>query len=159
MTEEGFDATNMNTLWLQNIFENLHNLEEMERLSREGVSNLVDYANLPEKERETMISSLQYKNLKMLVSEMYLLLTDIVPVVRKEFHKEKKQFLDSVNKRIREKELFIHSPVNQKLKRVIKIELKPFFYITLEIMASMREDIIQEIASLLYVKQEAVRYA
>lgn len=154
MNEEGFDSTNINPLWLRNIYENLHNLEELERLSREGVPNLVEYANIPEQEREKTIAYLQYKNLRSMVSEMYLLLTDLVPVIKKDFYDQKKLFLDKLRKKINQKEFFIHAPVNQKLKKVISVKLKPIFDDTVDIMCLMRKDIIEEIASLLYVKQE-----
>jgi len=154
MQEASFDSGNINTLWLHNIYENLHNLEEQERLSREGVSTLVDYANLPKQERESIIADLQYKNLKMMVSETYLLLTDILPVVNEDFHTKKKKFLDGVSKHINDKRLFLHSPVNQKTKTIIKIELKPLFYETLTIITDLRQDIIKELSHLLYVKHE-----
>ncbi len=72
MEERQFEATNISDLWLKNIFENVKNLESMERLAREGCVSLLEFAQMDSR----MLPEIQYKNLKMMISEIELLLSE-----------------------------------------------------------------------------------
>lgn len=152
--ETQFETTNINTLWLMNIFENLKNLEEMERLAREGVNSLMDFAQIHPRQRELEIPELKYKNLKMMVSEMYLLLTDLQPVTSEEFNARLKKVLDKINDTMDNRKLFLHEPYNQREDRIHKKELTKFYFDTLRVLHFMRKDIIKEISPILYLKED-----
>lgn len=152
MDQPDFKTANINMLWLQNIFENLKNLEYMERIAREGTDSLIDYIKVPEQDRSRYFAAIQYKNLKMMISEMFLLLADLQPVITSQFYKEIKESLDKLQESITEERKFIKSYFSQVSKSVYKAELTTNFDVMLKIVSSMRSRIIKEISHLLFVE-------
>ena len=146
-------AKNISDSWLQNIYENLKNLEYMERLAREGCASVFDYAQIPIRMREMFIVDVQYKNLTLMANEFSLLLTDIGPICKKEFKNKLISKIDLIIERVKYKKDFVYAPVNTKGRVIHSRLLKPFF-ITLQILTETRREIINEIAPSLFVGKQ-----
>lgn len=153
MENQEFDSTNINTLWLNNIYENLKNLEQMERITREGCSSIMDYLQIPQEQRGHVIGDTQYKNLRFIVTEINLLLTDLTPVMNKTKIEEFRQMLNKIEDVIHIRYLFLEEPTYTS-NRIKTSTLKPFFWETLGFLMKMRVGIIGEIAHLLFVDKK-----
>lgn len=144
---------NINAIWLQNIYENIKNLEMLERLAREGCNSLLDYLQMPFEQRDLIIGDLQYKNLRFIITEIYLLLSDLTPVLKdielNNFYKA----LDKMKTIIEDRTLFLDEPrlANKRLKYSHPTE---FFYLTLDFLHQLKINIIRSISHILYIKEE-----
>ena len=145
---------NISQLWLQNIYENLKNLENMERLAREGCESVFDYVQIPIRIRNKVVAEAQYKNLRLMVSEMILLLTDITPICKKEFIKGVSDMVHLIKARITHRKDFISTPINQTKGKLTDSKLLNSFYITLEKITDLRIKVIKEISPTLFVGQD-----
>lgn len=154
MEKGEYESTNINSLWLDNIYENLKNLEALERYAREGCASLFDYLQIPEGSREVIIGDTMYKNLKFIVTELNLLLTDLTPVIEKEKLKEFREKLNTVGHAVQNKSIFVKDVRNASRNTILSSNVTDFFYDTLEYLTKMRIDVITEIAPILYVRDE-----
>lgn len=154
MDENEFKSTNINSLWLENIYENLKNLEQLERLAREGCSSLFDYFQTSETQRRIVFADLQYKNLRFIVTEINLLLTDLTPVIEKNKLEYFRIAIRKVEEAINERKLFINEKFSATRNGIISSNVTNFFHETLNYLTEMRIKIIKEIAPILYVQDE-----
>jgi hypothetical protein len=140
-------SANINGLWLQNIYENLKKLEENMRLAREGCNSVLEYLQLYNIPRSSL-NDIRYKNLRLIITELSLLVTDLLPVIKKsdEYYESIKQ-LDQL---IDNKNLFIKetSNLDGELKSSI---VTPFFKATLDQADNIRRKIIIDIGNILYM--------
>lgn len=148
-----FESTNINALWLQNIYENLKNLEFHERLAREGCNSIIEYIQMPYDKRNIFLSEVQYKNLRFIITEINLLLTDLSPVVNEKELEEYRKQLDNLERVINLRKLFIREIYSSIKKEITKSEMTPFFLETVGFVTKLRVNIIKSIAHLLYVQQ------
>lgn len=153
--ENEFEATNINSLWLMNVFENLKNLERMQRLAKEGCSSVMEYLSLPIAEKELIIADVQYKNLRFIVGEIDLLLTDLTPVIEEKKIEKFRENLSKVVQIMNNRKLFVHEPYSQSKKQIITRNLRPLFYDTLQYLTQLKVEIIKEISHILYVKGQS----
>lgn len=153
MEGQEYESTNINTLWLQNIYENLKNLEYMERIAREGCSSILEYLQIPLENQQQILQDTQYKNMKFMVTEMNLLLTDLTPVLDKEKIKEFRKHLHALETGVNNKALFVDEAYSFTKRKITSSSMTPLFYETISFITNMRVNIINEMASLLYVKK------
>lgn len=148
-----YESTNINSLWLNNISENLKNLEMLERLAGEGCVSIMDYLQMPIETREIIMADTMYKNLKLIPREMSLLITDLIPVIsedkKEEFDRKIKGVLQNINTR----GLFIRD-IRQDSNGQVMSKVTDFYYDTFYYLVSLRRDIIKEISHILYVKSD-----
>ncbi len=150
-----FESTNISEKWNENIYENIRNLENMERLAREGCNSILEYSQLASNPNaHIIIKEIQYKNLNMMLSEMQLCLVDIKSIIDTDFYKEIRKITDGINKFINKRELFITENFDTTKGRIISMDLNPMFYNVLEKLCDLRERIIFEISPILFVKKE-----
>lgn len=145
-----FESTNINGLWLQNIFENLKNLENLQRVANEGCTSLMDYMQLTQQQRDIFLADTQYKNLRYIVTEIELLLTDLTPVLRDKADEYRNQ-LDLVKKDIDVASLFITEQVSED-HRIMYRKVTPYFWETIKYLTKLKIEIIKAISKLLYVE-------
>lgn len=150
---QSFESTNINSLWLNNIFENLKNLEMMERNAREGCQGIMEYLMIPHEQRRAIISDTQYKNLRMMISEIHLLLTDLSPVIDDTKLKEFNSRLELVKESTKERKNFIKETYSLN-KTLVSSSLSELFEPSLEYVSELKREIIKEISHLLYIKEE-----
>jgi len=152
--DTSLETSNINSLWLQNIYENLKNLESMERLAYEGCNSVLEYAQIPYEYRPIQIADIQYKNLKSIISEMRLLLTDLTPTIDSKIIEKYKGIIDKITPIINTKRLFINEIYSSEKARVINSKTTPFFDTTLAFLSGIRANIIKDIEHILYIKEE-----
>lgn len=153
-----FETTNISTLWNKNIFENVKNLEEMERLAREGCQSILQFIQMDPNTIHLILPEIQYKNLKMMVSEIGLLLSDLSPVVDETFYKEIELELAKYKIQILTKKFFIVD-IKEQLKvtkkpKILNKYLTNEFYNLLEKVSDLKVKIIKKIAPILFVEKK-----
>lgn len=155
MEKQEFETTNISDLWLRNIFENVKNLENMERLAREGCSSILEFAQMSRQDQIFMISEIQYKNLKMMTSEIILLLSDISSIIDNKKYKKYKKTIEKIDSVIHNRKLFILESWNRTRSphRLISKSLTKHFNKFLEFISSLKIEIIEEISPMLFVKK------
>lgn len=152
MESNTFETTNINALWLQNIYDNLKNLEMLERLAREGCSQIYDYFQMSEYERIKTISDVQYKNLSFLITEMHLLLSDLTPVIEENKLNDFRNSLESIEQIIGKRTLFVKDIYSASHSSVTHSSVTPFYWQTLRFISRLKIQLVKEIAPILYIK-------
>ena len=146
--EEFTTTANINEKWLTNIYENIKNLEDYERLVREGCKSLLDFMNIPERNRPIVIGLTQFKNLKFIITEFQLLLGDLTPVLKSSDKYDK--VLDNIERALQTERLFIRTRTNVN-NEVIEVVPTEFFYQTLKTLHGLKRDLFKEIKHILYI--------
>lgn len=150
-----FESTNISEKWMENIYENIRNLENMERLAREGCNSILEYAQLASNPNaHIIIKEVQYKNAKMMLSELQLLLTDIRIIVGETFYGKIKEVIDGLEKFIQKRELFVIENFDTTKGRIISMDLTPMFFKVLKKLCDLRGRVIFEISGTLFLKKE-----
>lgn len=141
-------SANINTLWLQNIYENLKKLEENMRLAREGCNSVLEYLQLYNISK-TSLNDIRYKNLRLIITELSLLVTDLQPVLKDKANHYYTS-ISELDKVIDIRHLFVKetSNVDGQVKSSI---VTPFFKATLDHAEGIRRKIINDIAPILYM--------
>jgi len=148
---EQFESSNINGAWLMNIYENIKNLEKMERIANEGCHSLMDYFQIPAQERKVILPDMQYKNLRFIVTELKLLLIDLTPVVKENAHKDFMKSINHLRGIVDNRKIFVVDNYSVQIKGIASSKLTPFFWETLNFTTLLKQKIIKEIAHLLYI--------
>lgn len=151
-----FDSRPINDRWLDNIYQNLTLLEEMERMAREGCHSIMEYLQIPLAERQQIIADVQYKNLKLMINEISLLLTDLSPQIGKESIQKYQVQLDPILYCIKERKRYVRESWSASRDRIIQSKTTEWFNKTLDFISNMRLQIINEIAPTLFLKRTNV---
>lgn len=146
--EDLIQTSNINEKWLNNIYENIKNLENYERLVREGCQSLLDFMNIPQKDRPIVIGLTQFKNLKFMITEFKLLLADLTPVL--EDPDEYDKILNNIDNALKTQSLFIKTRINED-KEIIEVVPTAFFYSTIDALHNLKRDLFKEIKKILYI--------
>jgi len=152
MENQDFVTTNINDLWMKNIFENLEKAESYERIARQGCETPEQYMMLPPDSREYFILQNQFKHLSFLHSELLLCLTDSRPVLEAKQILKHENELKHLENSIRIEKYFIKIMTDASNK-IIRTYLTDHFYKTLEFLSQVRQDIISTLSPLLFVKK------
>ena len=147
--EDLVQSANINEKWLNNIYENIKNLEDYERLVREGCASLLDFMNIPQRDRKIVIGLTKFKNLSFLVTEFKLLLADLTPVIKNS--KEYDEILDNIDNALRVEKLFIKTTTNVH-NQVVEVKTTDFFNATLTALHNLKRDLFKEIKGILYIQ-------
>lgn len=146
--EEFLQSANINEKWLNNIYENIKNLENYERLVREGCQSLLDFMNIPLKDRAVVIGLTQFKNLRFLITEFNLLLADLTPIIQNSDKYDK--ILNNIEKALKNEKLFIKSRIDIN-NQITEVKPTEFFYQTLDALHGLKRDLFGEIKGILYI--------
>jgi len=137
---------NITDLWNKNLFESIQKLQDFERICRDGAVSIVEYLQIPP-ERMTNI---QFQYLRMMVSEMGILLANARARLGREFYIRSRLQL----KQIKEKldldsgDIFVSS-YNQQ-NHTTQFYLSELYYKYLHLVTTMREGIITELQDILF---------
>lgn len=155
MENQEFETTNISDLWLRNIFENIKNLEHIERLAREGCKSIIEFIQMDRQTQIFMLPEIQYKNLSMMISEISLLLDDIISVIMDAKYKKFKKELERAKKVINKRDKFVKECFDRtrSQSRLKSRSLTKDFDILLEGVSSLKVRITKEIAPMLFVKK------
>lgn len=143
---------NINDKWLDNIYENIKNLEQYERFIREGCKSILDFLNIPAKDRPMVISETQYKNLQIFASEFILLLADLTPVLDEDKAKEFEATMKTIYEASKNRRIFIKDIYDQN-NRLVQIQLTPFFWKTVDTLHDLKVSLFKSIKNILYIGQ------
>ena len=146
-----YESTNIHTKWLENIFEELKNIQSMERLAREGCNSLIEYFQIPFQSQAIIIPDLQYKNIRFFVLEMQTLISNLAPVIKdkEEFYKNKlKPIAEVVNKR----ELFLKE-IRMNNQNVM-LQVLPYMNKIIDMLSLIKSLIIKDIGHILYMTED-----
>lgn len=150
--ENPIGSGNINERWLNNVYENIKNLENYERLIREGCSSLLDFMQIPLSSRQVIIGATQFKNLKFIITEFRLLLADLSPVLTEKAKIDKFNIiLDRIEEAIKNESLFISEKRNAS-REIIEIKPTELFYDTIKVLHKLKIELFIEIKSILYIQ-------
>lgn len=151
--ESNIQTANINDKWLLNIYENIKNLEDYERLVRDGCKKLLDYLQIPARDRPVVVADTQYKNLQLFVTEFKLLLADLTPVLNPESAKVFDDALDKIDNAVKTRSLFVKDTRDTNNK-VIEVRTTEFFWKTINILHKTKVDLFKQIKNILYINTE-----
>lgn len=145
------ESSNINTKWIENIYDNLKNIEIYERYAREGCKDILEYLSIPYNERNLVIAEVQYKNLRLMLNELHLVIPDLKPVIGDESDKFKEK-LEKIDLMLEDKTYFIDYIYS--VNGINSTRTTPLFNQMLKLISSLREEIIVSIKHILYIKSD-----
>lgn len=143
------ETTNINIKWLENIYQELRIIQDMERIAREGCKNLMEYFEIPFNMHRIILPDAQYKNMRFMALELDILISNIAPVIKNE--KQYRGTLNAVLKNMNKRELFLKE--YKKNGQIIMIETLPILGQTINYLSGIRTNIIKDIKDILYIKE------
>jgi hypothetical protein len=150
MAEENnqLEDVNITSLWNKNLFESLQRLQDFERIVRDGAVSITEYLNIsPQRMPE-----IQFQYLKMIITELGILLANAKARISKSFLLKAKVQLKQMKKTIdlSPQSIFISS-LNQQSHTTTHY-LSEDFYSFLTTSSLIREELVKELADILYGK-------
>lgn len=146
-----YESTNINTKWLENIYEQLQTIQNMERLAREGCNSIVEYMQIPFNMRQVILPDVEYKNLRFMILEMDILICNLAPIL-KDKTQEYVTMLGKIMDKIDSRQLFLKEI--KKDNQVVMIEPLPFMQASVNYLTSIKSKLIQDIGHLLYIPEQ-----
>jgi len=147
--EANFETTNIHLEWLENIYNELKLIQDMERTAREGCCNLMEYLRIPLENQKLILADARYKNLKFLAMEMDILINNLTPIIEEKVGDYKKR-LKPILRVLNNRNLFLGEQVIKN--KLVEIYVLKFFDKTLDVLISIKSDIIKDLSPILYLK-------
>lgn len=147
------ESSNINSKWLENIYDNIKRIEVHERLAREGCIELIEFMQIPKSEREIFIAEAQYKNLRLMLNELLLVVPDVAPVLDENKVKEFYSKLKSIEEVINIKNNFVNYGYSEVTKTLTNANLTKVFYTVLNLLAMYRYELIILLKNVLYINE------
>lgn len=154
MVDEEYESTNIHLLWLSNIYKQITTLQDFERIAHEGCRDLLEYLEMPPHLYPFILPDAQYKNLRFMVMELRLLISNVNNVLEKQEKgktEEYKTRLQVVLNIINNRSLFLKD-VKQN-NNVVKVNVLPMLNYTIEYISKLKADLIEDISSILYLPE------
>ncbi len=146
---EEFESTNINLKWLENIYEQLKSLQNLERMATEGCSSLSEYLEIPPHLQGIIIPKTRYKNMRFIALELKMLINNLVPILEGK-EKTYKERLDKIIENIDDEKLYLEYG-KQNNQNYIKV--KNFLILTVKLLIEIKSEIIGDMGHLLYIKE------
>jgi hypothetical protein len=139
---------NITDLWNKNLYASLEKLQDFERIIRDGSVSISEYLQIP----QDRVPEIQYQHLRMMISEMGILLANAKARISKIFFLKAKVYLKQMKKTIdlNPQEIFI--PILNQQNHTTNFYLSETFYTFLHILSQMREEIVTELSDILFGK-------
>lgn len=150
LMEDYINTANINDKWLDNVYENIKALEEYERLIREGCKSLLDFLNIPYKNRPVIIGDTQFKNIKFFLTEFKLLLGDLSPILGEDDEKSFYNIINKIDDALKRQDLFITNKYDLN-NNLIEVVPTKFFWETVEALHRTKVDLFRKIKHILYI--------
>jgi len=148
MEQDNFSSSNIHLDWLDNIMNQLKDLQDIERLSREGCRSIIEYVSIPPEIAHNFIVETCYKNIQFFIMELHIVVTNLQSTL-KEDSKEYFKRLEFLDKKIKNKKLFV---VQKFINNELTLELTEIYYKTLDLLIVTKRNLIKDISSLLFIK-------
>lgn len=149
--EFAIDTANINAKWIENIYENLKKIEEYERLAREGCSSVLDFVQIPSKDRSIFLAETQYKNIRLLLNEFILVIPDVTLVIGEASSNTFMQTLEGLAKVINDKHAMINYIKSDVTNSVRDAKMTHLFSLSLKVLSEIRTQLIKELKNVLFV--------
>ena len=120
----------------------------MQRVASEGANDLMDYMSIPVDKRSIICPDTQYANLRYLVLELDLTITNTSKVLKDEVDNYRK-ILDKIIQVIDRRDLFLREV--KRNGQLIQLNITSFFYDTRKIVFKLCRNLIDDISPLLYL--------
>ena len=148
-TENLLQEVNITDLWNKNLYKSLEKLQDFERIIRDGGVSITEYLQLP----SDRIPEIQFQHLRMMVSEIGILLANARARISKEFFLKAKVQLNQIKKVIDlyPQEIFI--PVLNQQSHTTNYYLSDTFYSFVNTLTQIREGIVTELGDILFGKK------
>lgn len=148
--EKNLQEVNITALWNQNLYESIQRLQDFERICRDGGVSIGEYLNLS----PSRLPEIQFQYLKMMVSELGILLGNARARLSKEFSLRSRIQLRKIKNVIDlNPEVIFFSSVNQQ-SHSSQSYLSEEFYTYLSDLTVIREGIIKELQDILFGTQQ-----
>ena len=148
-----FEETNINSLWLKNIYNNLMDLKMKVLLARHGCQDVLEYIQIPANQMENVLPQIQFKNLQLIVSSMESLLIDTQTIIDDETYKKSMKTLQLIKESFGTPNLYLKLQFNQYAKTEWYL-IQPLFEKTLDQLDLMRANLIKLLEPTLYIRSE-----
>ena len=148
--EKQLQEINITGLWHKNLYDSLERLQDFERIVRDGAVSITEYLNIsPQRMPE-----IQFQYLKMIVTEIGILLANAKAKLQKGFFLKSKLKIRYLKEQLdfHQEEIFVPQ-INQQHHQTT-FYLSEKFYVILDTVSQMKEEIIKELADILYGKGE-----
>jgi len=143
-----FQEINITDLWHKNLYESIQRLQDFERICRDGAVSIMEYLNIT----SDRMTEIQFQYLRMMVSEMGILLGNARARIGKPFFLRAKIQLKQMKGTLdmNPEDIFIPS-INQQTHQTTYY-LSEEFYTFLSNITQLREEIVAELGDILYGK-------
>ena len=146
---ENLETTNINIKWLENIYEQLKTLQNLERMASEGCQSLGEYLQIPPHLISTVIPEARYNNMRFFALEMKILIDNLFPIIEEDAQKFKDK-LDKIIEKVDKKHFYIKAVKKNNQETLEVLNLLP---VTVRILEHIKSEIIKSIAPILYIKE------
>jgi len=139
---------NITDLWNKNLYESLQKLQDFERIIRDGGTSITEYLQVS----QDRIPEIQFQHLRMMISEMGILLANAKARINKLFFLKAKVQLKQMKSIIdlTPQEIFI--PILNQQNHTTTYYLSDTFYTFVSILTQMRGEIVTELSDILFGK-------
>jgi len=140
---------NITDLWNKNLYESLQKLQDFERIIRDGSTSITEYLQIS----QDRVSEIQFQHLRMMISEMGILIVNAKARINKTFFLKAKVHLKQMKRTIdlTPQEIFI--PIINQQSHTTTYYLSDTFYNFITILTQMREEVVTELSDILFGKQ------
>ena len=150
--EENYESTNIHLKWLENIYNQIKTIQDFERIANEGCRDLMEYLQIPSQMHLLVLPDAQYKNLRFMVLELNMLISNLAHVLKKEDkEKEYKDIIQVVLNVINNRSMFLKDiKQNNQVMRIIPL---PMLDKTIKYVGEIKSSLIRDIGSLLFLPE------
>ena len=141
------EETNINTSWLKNIYSSLERLQNAERICKDGAGDIMEYLQTD----PAYLPTIQFTSLKMMVTEMRILLNNVRVKIKPEFFESSMTKINVVQKYIDTRPQALFKNVVNQQNHSNQSVLTDFFYTVVNDMSVMRAEIVNMITGLLFI--------
>lgn len=150
--EENYESTNIHLKWLENIYNQIRTIQDFERIANEGCRDLMEYLQIPSQMHLLVLPDAQYKNLRFMVLELNILISNLAHVLKKEDkEKEYKERIQVVLNVINNRSMFLKD-IKQN-NQVMRIIPSPMLDKTIKYVGEIKSSLIRDIGSLLFLPE------
>ena len=149
LQENNQSVTNIDNLWLRNIFDQMILIKETIALSRNGFKDIPEMISVP----EAVLFEIQLRNLRLITTTFSSLLDDVHSQIGKDYYDETKKLLNTIRDGINsDNKIFFRVIPNQKTKINIRVPTNNF-YRAVELIDLSRAKLVRELTNLLYLHE------
>lgn len=148
-SENSQTVTNIDNLWLRNIFDQMILIKETIALSRNGFKDIPEMMSVP----DSSLFEIQLRNLRLITTTFSSLLDDVVSQIDEGYYEITKKLLTSIGKGLHSNiKIFYRIIVDQRNKTNTKVPTDNFFK-AVDLIDSSRAELVKQLKTLLYLHE------